>query len=182
MNNVDRGKKHAPTVQRFSDSIITDCSHMSEVIFLIAGFEHREIMQSLNVNYIIFEHLYIIDSLDIATLDGLKEVLRDFKPFFISTNEEDFIGSLRLHKKHFQKIVKRLYLIDLEILKATELITADELAQNDYPIGLELPLKYSFKDYVDEVQREGRHYPKTLFEYLKAVLEMETMRNLLNAS
>jgi len=161
-----------------ASSIVSNFSHKSKEVFLIIDFEHVEILESLEVNYIIFDTIDAVDNLTIEEINDLKEKLKSYLPFFISTNEEDFIGSLKLYKKYFQKLVKRLHLIDLETLKATELITADELAKNDYPISINLPLLYTFKDYHDEVKEEGRHKPQELSRYLKTLLEIETERRL----
>lgn len=162
----------------FSSSIVSDFSHKSKAVFMIVDLAHHDILETLQVNYIIFDAVDAVDNLTDEEINDLKEILKGFTPFFISTNQEDFIGSLKLYKKHFQKIVKRLHLIDLETLKATELITADELAENDYPIGVTLPTPFTFKDYHDEVKEEGRHEPQALSTYLKTLLTIETERRL----
>lgn len=166
----------SPTKRKVHKEIISNFSFKSKIVFIIIGFVHKYIMEKLENDYLILETIESLNKINSEQMSHIKEQLNSGKAYFITINNDDFIGALQLYKTHFQKIFKRISLIDLEVLKAVELISADELSQNDYPIGLELPKECNFKDYIDEVIKEDRYKPYGLYEYLKAVLENEIKR------
>lgn len=173
---IDTGLGLNKQAQPHTNEIIADFSHKSKMVYLILGLEHLEIMQKLPVNFVIFDSFKTLE--DITPYDSitLKEQLKAFIPFFIGTSQDDYIGALKRYKINFEKIVKQMYIIDLEILKAIEIIGLEELQKNDHIIGLELPNDYTLHNYINEVINEARHKPMDLYTYLKNLLSIETQR------
>lgn len=174
-------KRELTTTKRQTHKgIISNFNFKSKIAFIIIGLEHIEIMEKLENDYLILDSIEVLKSLKCDDISHIQKNLLSSRAYFITMNNDDFIGALQLYKTYFQKIFKRISLIDLEVLKAVEIISADELERNDYQIGLELPYNCSFKAYIDEVIKEDRYKPYDLYEYLKAVLENEIKRQELN--
>jgi len=137
----------------YSGAIIADFSYRSKLIFLVIGFEHEEIMERLEVNHLLFA---TPKSFDNFSMD--ERILSGYIPYFVGLKDE------------YTKSPEDMGFIDLEVLKAVELIPPDELSQNDFEIGLVLPKSYTLSDYIDEVKQEARNEPKELYEYMSTLL------------
>ncbi len=180
MNSIKKGltpPKVKPTNIKTKE-IIADFSQNSKSLFCVVGLEHKRIMKKLAINYLILKNINILSNLSKAKIKQLQKHILNKNIFFLTTNPSDYLIFLKECKKYFLKSGINLYCIDLEILKAMELIPSEELNQNDCLIGLKLPLKCTFKAYIDEVISEDRYKPNDLYEYIKEVLELEEQRQI----
>lgn len=150
MSIEGQGLHEQASMNKNTSEIISDFSIKSKFLLLVVGFEHIEIMKLLGINYMVFRSRELFES---CTLEI------DYTPYFIGLLSE------------FEQSTEDIGFIDLEVLKAIELIPPDELSQNDFEIGLELPNNYTLKDYVEEVKREGRNEPHGLYVYVRVLLQ-----------
>jgi len=150
MSIEGQGLHEQASMNKNTSEIISDFSIKSKLLFLVVGFEHIEIMKLLGVNYMVFRDRELFES---CTLEI------DYTPYFIGLLSE------------FEQSTEDIGFIDLEVLKAIELIPPDELSQNDFEIGLELAENYTLKDYVEEVKQEGRCELDGLYLHMSALLQ-----------
>ncbi len=148
-------------------------NYLSKNIFFIVGNEHNQIMRNLNVNFIIFN---LNTKLNQSQTLKLKRLLNNFECFFISSVRDDLKSYLKALIIEFKKITNKLYLIDLEILKAIELVSQKELELNECIFGIQLPKNYTLKNYLDDILKDETNDTKNIFEYFKNLLELETKR------
>jgi len=167
-----------PTKRKAHNEIISNFSNKTKFVYCVIGFEHIEIMDSLEIDYLILCDKNSLTYISQANLNQLKEDLKDKNLIFLTSNVEDYLCFLKQCKEQLQKSFLNLYCFDLEVLKAIELIPGEELSQNDYLIGLKLPFKCTFKGYIDEVISESRNDGKELYKYIKSVLEIERNRQI----
>lgn len=166
-----------PTKEKAHGEIISNFEHKSKNIFCLVGKEHLKIMESLEVDYIILDN---INSFVNIRKDGREAFISDLNNkniFFLTTSFNDYLALLTDLNYYFKDIVKP-YCIDIEVLKAYEFIPCEEMSQNDYQMGLELVNGHSFKDYVEEIEKEQRNDKEWLNVYIKQLLLDEVKRQI----
>jgi hypothetical protein len=173
-------KELNPTKNKAHSEIISNFEYKSKNIFCLVDFEHEKIMESLGVDYLIMDNINAFLSIDKDTKTALRKYLNNKNIFFLTTSFNDYLALLTDLKYYFKGTVKP-YCIDIEVLKAYELIPCEEMSQNDYQMGLELVHGHSFKDYVDEIVREQRNGNEWLNIYIKQLLNNEANRQLQKA-
>ena len=166
-----------PSKNKVHKEIISNFDQKSKNVFCLIGSEYKNIFDDMKLNYLLLDNINSILNIGTEQRKALKVELEDKHIFFISTSYNDYLALLTDCKQYFKESVQAFY-IDLEVLKALELIPADELKLNDYQIGLSINNDGTFKDYVNEILQENRYKPKELLSYLKGLLEDEALRQL----
>jgi hypothetical protein len=166
-----------PTKNKAHEEIISKIDPKSKNIFCLTGADHKYIMDSLEINYIIMNDIASMVTMGAKKREVLKGNLSGKNIFFLTTSYKDYLAFLTDLKYYFKDTVQP-YCIDLEVLKAYELIPHDEMSLNEYQLGLELLYGDNFKAFVDEVEKEKRHGEEWLNVYVKTLLENEVNRQL----
>lgn len=168
-----------PTTIKAHKRIITNFSFNSKILFIIVGFKHIKYMEKLQIDFIIFDNIKALNLLLNGKLPYIKKYtiiqqLHSKESYFITKNDNRFIKALQVYKK--EKLFKKIALIDLEVLKYTELISTSELKYNEVTLGLELAQHFTLKDYIKELKKEGRNKPHKVYKYLQITLNNEILR------
>lgn len=141
-------KEHSKTHGEIISHLFDDTNN----IYCLTGFKHKELMQNLEINHLIFyddKSISFLKWVDFVTFKAT--LLKNRTIIYLTSNCEEYLNiakSLKLSKTAY----KRFKCIDIEVLKAICLIPQDELKQNDFQIGLSVGGNGTFKALFDELK------------------------------
>lgn len=172
--NIDRQRAKMPVTMQ-STRIITHFPAPGKPLFLLTGFRHVELLLKLGVNFAVLKRIEAAGELSKAAYEQLHDAFTGYDAFFILHNNPHAIDEVRLQRAGFNRMLKQVYLIDLEVLKAHELLVTG-LDLEDTVIGLQMPLNATLLHYVREVRKEQRNGGTELYSYVSRHLIKEAER------
>ena len=169
-------KELNPTKRKTHKEIISNFEQKNKNVYCLVGLEHRHIMQKLDNDYLILKDVNSLVSIGNSKREAFKKQIKGKNIFFIDTSYNGFLSFLTDYNFYYKKD-NDPYFIDIEVLKAYELIPQDELNLNDYQLSLGLTEGSTLKDYINEIE-EYRHKPNEIYTYIKELINDEIKRKI----
>lgn len=177
INEAEIKRRAKSDQEKAHGGIISSFSNDSNIVYCLIGFEHKQIMENLGVNHLIFSNKNSFTYILQANKKLYEEGLKDKYIIFLTSNANDYFSFIKVFIES-KKGYKNINVFDIGVLKALCFIPLDELNQNDYQIGLTVGGNGTLKALFDEVKSELGFNDIEAYNLINEALKIEEKRQI----